>query len=68
MRDFKEHCKIPEMHVPTRNLFGHIGCIEEEGNKKTRKGSSRGRTGSDKVEEKLGRRDKKGTQTRKERD
>ena len=70
MRDFKEHCEVPERCIPTRNLFGYDGCIEEERtrNKKTGKGSSHDRTGSDKVEANLGRPDTKGTQAMEEGD
>ena len=29
-KDFKKYCKIPKRCVPTRNMFNHEGCIEEE--------------------------------------
>ena len=29
-KDFKKYCIIPGMCVPTRKVFKHEGCIEEE--------------------------------------
>jgi hypothetical protein len=50
-RDVIEHCRIPGMCVPTRNISKHKSYIEEERarRKKRRKGSSCARKGSNKA-------------------
>ena len=69
-KDFKTHCNIPGMCVPTRNMFEHEGCIEEERarRKKTRERSSRVKRGSNTAGKERVMQHRKETQTAKERD